>query len=66
MMLENIIYNAKIHYYGTLVDINRALYIAGLRSGDKCEELNKMYFMKVLNLAYKKYGEDKVNKFFDA
>lgn len=66
MMLEDIIYKTKIHYYGTLVDINRALYIAGLRSGDKCEELNKLYFMKVLNLAYKKYGEDKVNKFFDA
>lgn len=66
MMLEDIVHKAKIHYYGILVDINRAFYIAGLRSADKCEELNKMYIMKVISLAYRKYGEDQVNKFFDA
>lgn len=66
MMLENIVYKAKIHYYGTLVDINRALYISGLRSADKCEELNKMYFTKVIVLVARKYGEDRVKNFFNS
>lgn len=52
--IENIAYYIGVHYHATMIDINRALYIIGLRDDEKAEEIAKKHVMTVVEMAFRK------------
>lgn len=51
-----------VYYHALIVDINRVLYIAGLRNDVKAEEVGKKHAMAVYDVLVRAYGQDKVDK----
>ena len=54
--------NGLVQYHALAVDINRVLYIAGLRNDAKAEEVGKKHAMAVYDVLVRTYGQDKVDK----
>lgn len=57
------IVSAMLYYHAFAVDINRALYITGLRTDEKAEEIGKKHAMAVYDIFVKICGKDKVDEF---
>lgn len=52
--LEDIVYNLAVHYHANMVDVNRALYILGIRDDEKAEQIAKKHVMAIYEMAMRK------------
>lgn len=56
--LEEIISIALIQYHACMQDINRCLYIAGIRDGKKADEIGMKHVMETINIISRVTGKD--------
>lgn len=54
--LEKIVYNTVVGYHVAMIDINRCLFITGLRSDEKSEAVAEHHCMALLNFVCKAKG----------
>ena len=53
-MLENIVYKIAVHYHANMIDVNRALWILGIRDDEKAESVAKKHAMAVYEMMVRK------------
>lgn len=53
-MLEDIAYKIALHYHANMVDVNRVLYILGIRDDETAERIAKKHVMAVAEMALRK------------